>query len=386
MCSGQLDRNLPQFSLNQVKTIVADLYRIDGDYRELNCERDISYRIRTESGEAYIVKISNAAEPEGVVDFQIKALKHIAEQDSDLQVPRMIHTQDDKPFDWIQSNSGDRHIIRMLTFVEGDAMDATPAAFNPKTRYNLGVMVGRLTKSLRNFFHPYAGSNVHPWDMSRCLELRPHIKYLPDASTRELCNMILDRAEWFVLPQLKKTRWQVVHHDAHPDNVLVDPEDPTRVVGVIDFGDMLFGPVVADLVAASDSFNDDEPTRWRLSADTAAGYDSSFPLEENEIDLVYDMMLICLLINTVIIGARDALSDGSETVHIENTGLYARMLKRLWEVGRETAIEPFTQGLSVSGVLRSAGKAMKCSLIVQKNFCPSVGRVSVIFGISTKSH
>ena len=338
MGSGYLDRNLPQFSLNQVKAIVAELYRIDGDYKELNCERDISYRIRTGSGTAFVVKISNAAEPEGVVDFQIKALKHIVEQDSDLRVPIIIHTKDDKPFDWIQSDSGDHHMIRMLTYVEGDVMDYTPAAFEPTTRYNIGVMVGRLTKSLRNFFHPYAGSNVHLWDMSHCLELRPYIRYLPDGSTRKLCNMILDRAECFILPQLKKTRWQVVHHDAHPDNVLVDPKDPTRVVGVIDFGDMLFGPVVADLAAASDSFDDDDTDPLDALCDTAAGYDSSFPLEENEIDLVYDMMLICLLINTVIIGARDALPDGSEKVHIENTGIYSRMLKRLWEVGREKAI------------------------------------------------
>lgn len=318
MGSGYLDRNLPQFSLNQVKTIVAELYNIDGDYKELNCERDISYRICTQSGATYIVKISNAAEPEGVVDLQIKALKHIAEQDRDLRVPHIIHTKDDKPFEWIQSDHGDRHMIRMLTFMKGDVMDHTPAAFNPKTRYNIGVMVGRLTKSLRNFFHPYAGSNVHLWDMSHCLQLRPYIRYLPDGSTRELCNMILDRAERFILPQVKKTRWQVVHHDAHPDNVLVDPKDPTRVVGVIDFGDMLFGPVVADLAAASDSFDDDDTDPMDALCDTTAGYDSSFPLEENEIDLVYDMMLICLLINTVIVGARDALSDGTDYLDAYN--------------------------------------------------------------------
>ncbi|MBW2610826.1 MAG: aminotransferase class III-fold pyridoxal phosphate-dependent enzyme [Deltaproteobacteria bacterium] len=338
MCPEHLNRNLPQFALNQVKRIVSDLYYIDGDYKELNCERDISYRIRTKSGTAYVVKISNAVEPEGVIDFQIKALKHIVEQDSDLQVPHIIHTKDDKPFDWVQSESGDRHIIRMLTYIEGDVMDRTPAAFNPKTRYNIGAMVGRLTKSLRNFYHPYAGRNVHLWDMNRCLELRPYIQYLPDTPTRELCNTILDRAERFILPQLKKTRWQVVHHDAHPDNVLVDPEDPTRAVGMIDFGDMLYGPAVADLVAAGDSFDDDNTDPLDALCSTAAGFDSSFPLEENEIDLVYDMMLICLLINTVIIGARDRLSDGSEKVHIENTGINARMLKRLWGVGREKAI------------------------------------------------
>lgn len=78
------------------------------------------------SGRTYIVKISNAAEPEGVVDFQIKALTHTAEQDSSLPVPRVIPTQDDKPFGWIHSESGDHHIIRMLTYVEGDVMDTCP--------------------------------------------------------------------------------------------------------------------------------------------------------------------------------------------------------------------------------------------------------------------
>jgi 4-aminobutyrate aminotransferase-like enzyme/Ser/Thr protein kinase RdoA (MazF antagonist) len=338
MKSGGLDRNLPLFSINQVREVVNELYCIDGDYKELNCERDISYRIRTDSGVAYVVKISNAAEPEGVVDFQIEALKHIAEQDSELLVPEMIPTKNNKFYDWAQSDNGHRHMIRMLTYMEGNAMDTTPAAFNPKTRYNIGVMVGRLTKSLRNFYHPYASSNNHLWDMSRCLGLRPYIRYLNDRSTRELCNKILDRAECFILPQVKRTRWQVVHHDAHPDNVLVDPQDSTRVVGVIDFGDMLFGPVLADLAAASDSYDDDTDPLEALCS-TTAGFDSSFPLEEDEIDLVYDMMLICLLVNTVIIGARDKLSDGGETLHIENTGIYPRMLKRLWDVGREKAIE-----------------------------------------------
>jgi hypothetical protein len=91
--------------------------------KELNCERDISYRICTKSGAAYIVKISNAAEPEGVVDFQIKALTHIAEQDSDLRVPHMIDTKDDKPFEWIQSDNGDRHMIG-LEFVTDRANKA----------------------------------------------------------------------------------------------------------------------------------------------------------------------------------------------------------------------------------------------------------------------
>ncbi len=233
MCPEHLNRNLPQFSLNQVKRIVSDLYRIDGDYKELNCERDISYRIRTSSDTAYVVKISNAAEPEGVVDFQIKALKHIAEQDSDLRVPRMVHTKDDKPFEWIQSDNGDRHMIRMLTFVEGDVMDCTPAAFNSKTRYNIGVMVGRLTKSLRNFHHPYACRNEHLWDMSRCLDLRCYIRRLPVASARKLSHLMLDLAARFCYPLYENTRLYPFRALVLPVSDVFDPTDQRLVVGLV---------------------------------------------------------------------------------------------------------------------------------------------------------
>ena len=64
---------------------------------------------------------------------------------------------------------------------------------------------------------------------------------------------------------------------------------------------------------------DDDGDPLDASCSTTAGFDSSFPLEENEIDLVYDMMLISLLVNTVIVGACDKLPDGGETLHIENT-------------------------------------------------------------------
>jgi Ser/Thr protein kinase RdoA (MazF antagonist) len=85
--------------------------------------------------------------------------------------------------------------------MEGDVMADTPAAYTPQTRYSVGVMVGRLAKSLRNFYHPYARSNDHLWDMARCLELRPYVRHLSDTSTQDLCNRLLDRAESFILPQ-----------------------------------------------------------------------------------------------------------------------------------------------------------------------------------------
>ena len=64
-----LDRNTPQFSQAEVKQIVQRLYGFTGKLTPLYSERDQNFRIKTASGEAYIIKISNTAEAVGVCRF-----------------------------------------------------------------------------------------------------------------------------------------------------------------------------------------------------------------------------------------------------------------------------------------------------------------------------
>lgn len=332
-----LRRNLPKITLCGVERIVADLYGLSGRYKQLVSERDLSWRIVDDQGQAFVLKISNSAEPEGVVDMQVKALEHVAARDPELPVPRMIHTREGKSYDWIESDSGKRHMIRLLTYLQGDVMEGVPAAYSARTRFNIGALVGRLTQALRNFFHPYAASNLHLWDISRCLELRPQIEHLPDPELRDLCHSIMDRAQHFTLPQLKNTRWQLVHQDGHGGNVLIDPENPSKPVGIIDFGDMGYNSIVTEIVVACETFAewDDDPIAYLC--DVAAGFDSSYPLEEDEIDLIYDAMLLRLAMSTIIVGSRE-LYDEEEIAHIESAGFFPRMMKLLHQQGREQAI------------------------------------------------
>ncbi len=336
--TSSLDRNLPAFSLQQVKATVAELYCIEGNFRQLNSERDLSYRIGTERGDAYVLKISNAAEPEGVIDLQVKALQHIARYAPELPVPRIIRTKDDKVFDWVADEQGKRHMIRLLIFIEGDVLEYASVHCFAKTRYNLGAFVAHMDLALRNFFHPHANNNVHMWDLSRCLELRPYAHYIEDTEVRQLCEAVLDRAETDTLLRLSRTRHQLIHQDAHCGNVLVNPADSGEIAGIIDFGDMLFGSIVSDLVVAADCYQEQEEDPLQVLCDVAAGFDSVLPLEENEIDLVYDVALIRVVNNLVIINAREAEQAEGEELHLENTGKYDRVLKLLLGFGREKAI------------------------------------------------
>lgn len=352
-------RNLPNFSLEAARRVVATRYGIEGTYRQLASERDLSWRIERTDGRDVVVKISNVSEPEGVVDMQVKALNHIFERDPALPVPRVVPSLAGAPYDWIEDERGSRHMLRVLTFLPGKVMEQVEEAFSAEARYNIGAMVGRLAHALRDFFHPYACSNVHLWDISRALALRPPIEKISDAKRRQLCGEIFDRAERFTLPQLLKTRRQLVHQDSHGGNILVDPRNSTLPVGIIDFGDMGYNSIVADIVTASETFSkyDDDPIAYLC--DVTSGFDSTYPLEENEIDLIFDAMLLRLAMATVILEAREA-TDESGIRHIQDASHYPRMMTLLSGQGRAQAVRRLRQAcrFPVYGAMGNNGERL----------------------------
>ncbi|CAN7736774.1 aminotransferase class III-fold pyridoxal phosphate-dependent enzyme [Mesorhizobium amorphae] len=349
-------RNLPNFSLEATRRVVATRYGLEGIYGQLASERDLSWRIERTDGRDVVVKISNVSEPEGVVDMQVKALNHIFERDPDLPVPRVVPSLAGAAYEWIEDERGSRHMVRVLTFLPGKVMEQVEEAFSAGTRFNIGAMVGRLAYALRDFFHPYADSNVHLWDISRALALRAQIEKISDAKLRHLCEEIFDRAERFTVPQLLKMRRQVVHQDSHGGNILVDPRNTTLPVGIIDFGDMGYNSIVADIVTASETFskNDDDPIAYLC--DVTSGFDSTYPLEENEIDLIFDAMLLRLAMATVIVEAREA-TDESRIPHIENASHYPRMMELLSRQGRVQAVGRLRQAcrFPVYGAMNNDG-------------------------------
>jgi 4-aminobutyrate aminotransferase-like enzyme len=350
-------RNLPNFSLQTIRRVIASRYGIEGTYKQLASERDLSWRIESTDGRDVVVKISNANEPEGVADMQVKALAHITERDPALPVPRVVPSLAGAPYEWIEDEHGSRHMIRVLTFLSGEVMEQVEEAFSTGTRFNIGAMVGRLAYALRDFFHPYACSNVHLWDISRALALRPQITKISDVRLRQLCEEIFDRAERFTLPQLSKTRRQVVHQDSHGGNILVDPNDYTSPVGIIDFGDIGYNSIVADIVSASETFSklDDDPIAYLC--DVTSGFDSTYPLEENEIDLIFDAMLLRLAMATVIVEAREA-TDEPAIRHIEDASHYPRMMELLSRQGRGQAVRRLRQAcrFPVNGAMSKDGE------------------------------
>jgi 4-aminobutyrate aminotransferase-like enzyme/Ser/Thr protein kinase RdoA (MazF antagonist) len=303
-----LDRNPPVFSVDEAKQIAGNLFGLSGNFLPLKSERDQNFHIQTQNNDNYVLKLSNAAENPGVIDFQTQALLHIEQQDPTLPIPRVVRTHEGALTGLIKSSTGKQHIVHSLTYLPGVVLDDvvnTPALWR-----NLGRMIGRLDLALRGFFHPHARHELL-WDLTRCAELRPHTIHITEAIARQNIETILDHMAVKILPRLKSLRHQVIHCDAHSHNVLTDPRRPDTITGILDFGDMIYAPLVAEVAIAAEleglpaaDFVD------RLGC-LVAGFDSVIPLEETEIDLIYDLVLARLAVTAVIIAWRKVMTPES---------------------------------------------------------------------------
>ena len=136
-----------------------------------------------------------------------------------------------------------------------------------------------------------------------------------------------------VIPRLQSLRHQVIHQDAHTDNILVDPDDVTRITGLIDFGDLLYGTLTAEIAVACDSIPYGSPDMVPAAAEIVASFDSVLALEEEEVDLVFDLVCARNAMTATIAASRLALTP-EQPVHIQSPLAFVDRLRELKRVGR----------------------------------------------------
>ena len=275
----------PGIAPGAAAAIAARMFGVSGEMRMLASERDSNFHIRLPGGTQALLKITNAVEDRGVTAMQTAALAWLAAVDPDLPVQRVCRTLDGGESAIVIGPSGQEHVVRLLTWVEGTMLHAVQPG--PDLHRGIGALLGRLTLGLRGFFHPAAG-HVLQWDIKQAARLRPMVEGADDPALRARLSAALDRFDAELAPRLPHLRAQIVHNDFNPHNLVGDATG--RPAGIIDFGDMVHTPLVCDLaVACSYHITRGEAPLARV-AEMVAGYASVLPLEEEELALLPDLI------------------------------------------------------------------------------------------------
>ena len=334
----------PAFSEAEAVDIAARHYGIDVRVRPLVSERDQNFRMIAADGGEYVLKIANAAEDRVVTDFQVQALlyieRSIRERELPVTVPRIQTTLSGEPMFELASPDGPC-AVRVVSFVAGRPLaERLPT---PLLAHRLGECLAWLGRALQGFTHPGSKHSLL-WDMQRALELRKLGRYVREPQVASCVEGALDDFERHAAPVLEQLRSQVIHSDLNPDNVVVDTDDAERVVGVIDFGDMLSAPLIADVAIACSYLRIPDGDPLALARTFVKGYQEVTPLREEELSILFELIQARLVASITILDWRHFLRGPDDpylekTVRAENSA--GQFLMRLRQLPRATARDSF---------------------------------------------
>jgi Ser/Thr protein kinase RdoA (MazF antagonist) len=139
----------PVFGVAEAERIARDLYGLAVSIQPLPGERDCNFHLRTADRHEYVLKIVDGAAAPRATDCQIRVLRHLAEQDPSLPVPRMVPTLDGVDTGTVERTDG-TYSICLMSYLRGRLL--VEVAPDASLITNVGTTLARLDRALQGFF------------------------------------------------------------------------------------------------------------------------------------------------------------------------------------------------------------------------------------------
>ncbi len=293
-----VERQTPAFTIDDASRIAA-LYGLHVEAEPLPGERDYNFYLKTEAGQAFVLKIAPADEHRALLEMQNAALEHLAARDASLALPQVRVTSAGEAIATVTSAAGTQHFARMLTYMPG-MLFAEARPHSPQLLRSLGAALGKLDGGLRDFVHP-AAQRFLKWDLPHALWIREYLQHIAQPDRRALVEHFLAQFEAQTLPKLPALRTSVIHNDANDYNIVVNEPGATarQVVSLVDFGDMVQTYTVCEVAIAAAYAMLGEADPLTAAAQVVGGYHEAFPLTEAELEALYPLICIRLCISVV---------------------------------------------------------------------------------------
>ncbi|QND57026.1 aminotransferase class III-fold pyridoxal phosphate-dependent enzyme [Mesorhizobium huakuii] len=323
----------PQVSQNEAVDIATRHFGISGSVAPLDSERDRNFKLTAPDHSLWILKIVNASEPLVESEFQTALFDHLARNSPDMAVPRLRKTVQGASLAHAKGPGGEDHAVRLVSWLPGRPLAESPTT--PALLESLGGALGRLDRALQGFIHPGALRSFD-WDIRQAGAARQRLHHIDDEQDRALLERFLDHFDAVVAPRLPSLRAQVIHNDANDWNVLVDPGRPKHVAGLIDFGDALHSVLIAEVAVACAYAILDAGDPIGAAARLAAGFHAEYPLREEELDLIFDLIAMRLVTSVTLSAARRDRTADNPYLSISEAPAW-RLLRRLDRMNRRFA-------------------------------------------------
>jgi Ser/Thr protein kinase RdoA (MazF antagonist) len=315
-----LVQHAPDFSVERALKLVAHLYNLSATASSLPSERDQNFLLTDSSGQRFVLKIANALEDEALLQAQTDAMMHAGERLSFCQ--RLVPSVNGNILERVTSPTG-WNLVRLATYLPGVAL--AEAHTQPvQLLRDFGRKLAQLDTALLDFDSAAIHRDFH-WDLANWEKvINEYSELISDDPLREI---ILNYAQTFrtsVAPLLSGLRRSVIHGDTNDYNILINDEH-SEVVGIIDFGDMVYSYTVADLAigVAYVVLNSDSPLA--AAANAVGGYHQVLPLNDEEIAATWGLMIMRLCMSVCIAAYQQRHRPDNKYLRISQQAIRSRL-------------------------------------------------------------
>ena len=327
-------------STNTARQVLKDLYEIDAELTQLYGELDDNFLAESDSGEKRILKIMHEGCDPQRVDLQYRAMAHLANAVSNLNLPQVIPTPAGQAYIEFAVD-GAKRLICSLKFCPGTLLEDVTTQTDDLLR-SFGRTIALLDLGLKSFSHP-AMKQHHKWELTHAGAARPFAQYIGGEAAEKI-DTVFGQFEDMTQQRLASLPHSVIHNDANSGNVLVNVTGAgdIHVDGIIDFGDITYQPTVCEVAIALAYVVIDKDDPLAACCRFLESYTELNQLNDDEIAVLYDLILTRLAVS-VSIAAERRHADPDDQLGRQDKQPAIRALLRLADVSRQEAENAFRQ-------------------------------------------
>ncbi|MDB3905430.1 aminotransferase class III-fold pyridoxal phosphate-dependent enzyme [Crocinitomicaceae bacterium] len=257
---------------------------------KINGYDNINYLIKTE-GESFIFKTYPASESNfALLEAESQALLFL-QKESNSKTPKPIPFID-KSYTKNIAIHGVVNSCRLLSFLKGEFLG--DININKQMALSLGNFLANLDTELMGYDNAELRSRKCEWDIQQLSLNKKYISDISDVSNQNLVRYFFMQFEQNVAPIVNELRMSFIHSDANEWNILIKGNE---VNALIDFGDMVYSPLINEIATAITYVGYDKENLFEFTPSLLHAYHKIIPLEEKEISILYYLIASKLCIS-----------------------------------------------------------------------------------------
>ncbi len=276
-------QSIPSITASEALAAAKRDYGILGTIAALPSERDQNFLLTDAAGGKFVLKVANLNDPPELLEFQNQAMRRVQSSPVECRVQQVVRSLGGSDITGIRnSRTGTDHCVRLLTWIDGELLAACTSRGSGLFE-SIGASMARIDAALCDFSHP-AMHRVLQWNLRLAGMAQENAALLPHDRRARVEGIFSqwEGIEWTAL------RHSVIHGDANDHNVIVADG---RMVGLLDFGDMVHAATVCDLAVALAYAMQGEPEPMTAASRVIRAYHRHYPLTEAEQRALFPLVL-----------------------------------------------------------------------------------------------